>query len=98
MKRNLGMYLDSTGVHDATIDTLAAMGLTQISRTITRQKDKVSNAHYQTVNNVLSDSAEMAIVLNIDDYHSIHSKRMPNTTTTLTAVYLATILLNLIKF
>ena len=98
MKRNLGMYLDFTSVPDAIIDTLAAMELTQVSRTITRQKDKVSDAHHQTVNNVLSDSAEMAIVLNIDDYHSIHSKRMPNTTTTSTAVHLATILLNLIKF
>src|SRR6266542_4129268 len=98
MKRNLGMYLDFTSVPDAIIDTLAAMGLTQVSRTITRQKDKVSDAHHQTVNNVLSDSTEMAIVLNIDDYHSIHSKRMPNTTTTSTAVHLATILLNLIKF
>ncbi|RIB01256.1 hypothetical protein C2G38_2256270, partial [Gigaspora rosea] len=34
------------------------------------------------------------MVLNIDDYHSIHTERMPNTTTTSTAAHLATILLN----
>jgi len=35
-------------------------------------------------------------VLNINDYHSIHTKRMPNTTTISTATHLATILINLI--
>ncbi len=34
------------------------------------------------------------MVLNIDDYHSIHTKRMPNTTITSTAVHLVTILMN----
>jgi hypothetical protein len=97
MKRNLGMYLDSTGVPDATIDTLAALGLTLASRSITRQKDRVFDAHYQTVNDTLADNADMAMLLNVDDYHSIHTKRMPDTTTTSTAVHLATILLNPIK-
>jgi len=36
------------------------------------------------------------MVLNIDDYHSIHTKRMPNTTTISTTAHLATILINLI--
>ncbi|CAG8725036.1 2080_t:CDS:1, partial [Funneliformis mosseae] len=38
--------------------------------------------------------AEKAMILNIDDYYSIHTKRMPNMTTTSTAVHLATILMN----
>ena len=89
--------MDSTGVPDATIDTLTALGLTQSSCTINRQKGKVSDTHYQTVNDTLSDYTEMAKVLNVDNYHSIHSEKMPNTTKTSTAAHLATILLNPIK-
>jgi len=36
------------------------------------------------------------MVLNIDNYHSIYTKWILNTTTTSTAAYLATILINLI--
>ena len=42
-------------------------------------------------------STNSALVLNIDNYHSIHTKRMPDTTTTSSAEHLATILLNPIK-
>ena len=96
-KRDLGMYLDSTGTPNSTIDTLATLGLTTTSRSISYHKDSVSEKHPMTVESSLSDSAANAMVLNIDDYHSIHTKRMPNTTTTSTAVHLATILLNPIK-
>ena len=93
-KRDLAMYLDSTGASNTSIDTLADLGVTTTSRTITRCKDSVSEEHAQVVDSALAKHAEKAMVLNIDDYHSIHTKRMPNTTTTSTAVHLATILMN----
>ncbi|RIB15363.1 hypothetical protein C2G38_2319654 [Gigaspora rosea] len=96
-KRDLGMYLDSTGTPNSTIDTLATMGLTLTSRSISYHKDSVSQKHSATVETSLEDSYNNALLLNIDDYHSIHTIKMPITTTTSAPVHLATILLNPIK-
>ncbi|CAG8697727.1 15195_t:CDS:2, partial [Acaulospora morrowiae] len=96
-KRDLGMYLDSTGTPDSTIDTLATLGMSVTSCSIAYHKDAISKKHMTTVESNLADSTNNALVLNIDDYHSIHSKRMPNTTTTSTAEHFATILLSPIK-
>jgi len=93
-KRDLAMYLDSTGASNTSIDTLADLGVTTTSRTITRLKTSVSEDHTKTVDAALANHAEKAMILNIDDYHSIHTKRMPDTTTTSTAAHLATILMN----
>ena len=93
-KIDLTIYLDSTGVSNASIDTLADLGVTTTSRTITRHKTTISDDHAKTIDSTLAEYAEKAMILNIDDYHSIHTKRMPNTTTTSTAAHLATILIN----
>src|SRR6266542_3402043 len=96
-KRDLGMYLNSTRTPNSMIDIMATLGLTITSHSISNHKDTVSEKHLTTVKSSLADSTNNAIILNIDDYHSIHTKRMPNTTMTSTAVHLATILLNPIK-
>ena len=88
------MYLDSTGASNTSIDTLADLGVTTSSRTISRYKTTISEEHANSVNSTFAECVENAIVLNIDDYHSIHTKRMPNTTITSTAVHLVTILMN----
>ncbi len=96
-KRDLGMYLDSTGTPNSMIDTMAMLGLTITSRSISNHKDTISEKHLTTVESSLADSTNNAIILNIDDYHSIHTKRMSNTTMTSTVIHLVTILLNPIK-
>ena len=96
-KRDLGMYLDSTGTSNSTIDTMTTLGLTITSRSISNHKNTVSEKHLTTVKSSLADSTNNAIILNIDDYHSIHTKRMSNTTMTSTVIHLVTILLNPIK-
>ncbi|RIB14017.1 hypothetical protein C2G38_2196300 [Gigaspora rosea] len=96
-KRDLGIYLDSTGVPNSTIDTLAVLGLTTMSRSIAYHKDSVSEKHLATVKTNLEASSNSTLLLNIDDYHSIHSIKMTTTTTTSTLAHLATILFNLIK-
>ena len=88
------MYIDSTGASDASIDTLADLGMTITSRTVTRHKTSASEKHAKIVDSELAKYADKAMVLNIDDYHSIHTKRTPNTTTTSTAAHLATVLMN----
>ena len=95
-KIDLTIYLDSTSISNASIDTLADLGVTITSRTITRHKTTISDDHAETVDSTLVEYAEKAMILNIDDYHSIYIKWMPNTTTTSTAAHLATILINLI--
>jgi hypothetical protein len=88
------MHIDSTGTSNASIDTLADLGVTTTSRTTTQYKTATSEEHADTVDSALAEYAENAMVLNIDDYHSIHTKRTPNTTTTSTAAHLATVLMN----
>src|SRR6266498_45562 len=91
------MYLDSTETPNSIIDIMITLSLTIISHSIFYYKDTVFEKHLITVKSNLTDSINNAIILNIDNYHSIHIKRISNTTTTSTAVHLATILLNLIK-
>src|SRR6266498_1599648 len=88
------MYLDSTGASNTSIDTLTNLGVTTSSHTVSRYKTTISEEHANSVNSTLAECVENAIILNIDDYHSIHTKRMSNTTTMSTAVHLVTILIN----
>ena len=94
MKSDVAIYLDSVGTSNSSIDTLADLGVATTSRTVTRHKTTISEKHASTVDSALAQYVENAMVLNIDDYHSIHTKRMPNTTTTSDAAHLATILMN----
>ncbi|CAJ0858326.1 2979_t:CDS:2 [Entrophospora sp. SA101] len=55
-KRDLGMYLDSTGTPDSTIDTLATLGMTITSRSIAYHKDAISKKHLTTVESNLADN------------------------------------------
>ncbi|CAJ0837503.1 11932_t:CDS:2 [Entrophospora sp. SA101] len=55
-KRDLGMYLDSTGTPDSTIDTLATLGMTITSRSIAYHKDAISKKHLTTVESNLADT------------------------------------------
>src|ERR1043165_3523368 len=52
-KRDLTMYLDSTGVSNASIDTLADLGVTTTSCTIIRDKTMISDDHAKTVDSIL---------------------------------------------
>ncbi len=61
---------------------------------VSQYKTTISEEHANSVNSTLAECVKNAIVLNIDDYHSIHTKWMLNTTTTSTAIYLVTILMN----
>ncbi|RHZ49679.1 hypothetical protein Glove_518g10 [Diversispora epigaea] len=86
-KRDLTMYLDSTGASNTSIDILANLGVATTSRTITRHKTSASEEHTKIIDFELTKHANEALILNIG------AKQMPNTTT---AAHLATILINLI--
>ncbi|CAG8696852.1 3492_t:CDS:2 [Funneliformis caledonium] len=80
-----------------TIDTLAILDLSMTSYTISYHNYAVFKKQPMTVKSKLSENANNAMILNIDDYYSIHTKRIPNIVITSTAAHLTTVLLNLIK-
>ncbi|RIB20139.1 hypothetical protein C2G38_2081627, partial [Gigaspora rosea] len=94
VKMDIAMFLDSSGSSNACIDTFSDLGIATTSHTVQRFKSTISEEHEETVNSALAKCAENAMVLNIDDYYSIHTERAPDTTTTSTAAQLATILMN----
>ncbi|RIB26015.1 hypothetical protein C2G38_2065994 [Gigaspora rosea] len=94
VKTDIAMFLDSSGSSNACIDTFSDLGIATTSRTVQRLKSTISEEHEETVNSALVKCAENAMVLNIDDYYSIHTERAPDTTTTSTAAHLAMILMN----
>ncbi|CAG8673510.1 8998_t:CDS:2, partial [Funneliformis caledonium] len=63
-KRDLGMYLDSTGTPNSTIDTMATLGLTITSCSISYHKDTMSEKHLTTVESSLTDIHFATILLN----------------------------------
>ncbi|RIB27350.1 hypothetical protein C2G38_2029451 [Gigaspora rosea] len=85
-----------TSIEQPKTDTLADLGITIISCMIIQTKNTVSEKYEENVNSELSKHADKAMVLNIDDYHSIYMEHMLNTMTTSTNTHLATILINLI--
>ncbi|RIB25161.1 hypothetical protein C2G38_2031283 [Gigaspora rosea] len=94
IKSNIALYLDSVSASDSSINTLSDLGVTTTTHTVAQHKTSISEEHANAVNSTLAQYMENAMVLNIDDYHSIHTKRVPNTTTTSDAAHLVTILIN----
>ncbi len=73
------------------------LGLSITSHTISYYKDAMFKKHPMIVKLRLLENTNNVIILNINDYHNIHIKKIPNTVTTLTAAHLITVLLNLIE-
>jgi|SRR6266498_5968909 len=61
---------------------------------IFRYKTTISEKHAKSVDSTLAKCIENTMILNIDDYHNIHTKHMLNITITSTAIYLVIILMN----
>ena len=77
MKADIGSYLQTSGASSSSIDTLANIGFSITRKTVNRQKNLISNEHWQTVDNYCLQNIEKMFVLNIDDYHNIHRRNMP---------------------
>ncbi|RIB29918.1 hypothetical protein C2G38_2027296 [Gigaspora rosea] len=88
VKTDIAMFLDSSSSSNACIDTFSDLGIATTSRTVQRLKSTISEKHEETVNSALAKCAENAMVLNIDDYHSIYMERALDTTTISTAAHL----------
>ena len=94
MKADIGSYLQTSGASSSSIDTLANIGFSITRKTVNRQKNLISNEHWQTVDNYCLQNIEKMFVLNIDDYHNIHRRNMPTLLETHNIFHFVTILLN----
>ncbi|RIB10750.1 hypothetical protein C2G38_2205293 [Gigaspora rosea] len=93
-KFDIANYLDSVGASNKEINTMANLGVTLTTRSVNRNKRRTSNAHEEHVGVALVKHSENAFVLNIDDYHNIHTPHQPDTTTTSFSSSMSTILVN----
>ncbi|RIB29915.1 hypothetical protein C2G38_2136600 [Gigaspora rosea] len=73
---------------------MANFGISMTSRAVSRQKRRMSNAHEEYVDGSLVNYLEKALVLNVDDYHNIHTPQQPDMTTTSFATNMTTIVVN----
>ncbi|RIB14848.1 hypothetical protein C2G38_2143860 [Gigaspora rosea] len=86
--------LSFDGVSTEAIDALLYAGITISRRHLDREKSAIANNHPYKVTSYLENKKNNALVLNVDDYHNIHTKRTPDTCSTSSAAHMTTLLLN----
>jgi hypothetical protein len=82
------------GASTEAIDAISYAGITISRRHLDRQKAIIADEHPNRVASYLQINKNNTMVLNIDDYHNIHAKRMPDTCSTSTVAHMTTLVLN----
>lgn len=93
LKAEVGLLLDASGTSSSAIETLANAGLAVRQEMIAKHKTQHAKTHSSTIDDFLSDNARNLIIVNVDDFHNIHTYRRGDTTTTSEASHFITILL-----
>ena len=93
-KEAISYFVDLMGASTEAIDALSYAGITISRRHLDRQKAIIADEHPNRVASYLQINKNNTMVLNIDDYHNIHAKRMPNTCSTSTVAHMTTLVLN----
>ncbi|RIB19514.1 hypothetical protein C2G38_2181618 [Gigaspora rosea] len=75
-------------------DALSHAGIMISRRHLDREKIAIADNHPHKVASYLESKKSNALVLNVDDYHNIHTKRTPDTCSTSSAAHMTTLLLN----
>jgi len=78
-KFQIAYYLDSAGTSNEGLNTMANIGITTTARSVDRRKKQMSDAHTKYAENALQPYEQTALILNVDDYHNIHTQRKPDT-------------------
>ena len=97
LQLEIGLYLFSCGASAECIDVMARLGISVSYKTVDRYKRSIANNHPQKINQYFEENKDKLFCFNIDDYHSIHSYRSPNTTTLSSAHHMATCVAKTIK-
>jgi hypothetical protein len=83
-KEAISYFVDLMRVSTEAIDALSHAGITISRRHLDRQKAIITDEHQRRVASYIQKSKNSTMVINIDDYHNIHAKRMPDTCSTST--------------
>ncbi len=65
-------YLNSIGMSNEGLNTMANFGVITIIKAVDCRKKKISNLHKKYIKNTFVKYSEKAFVLNVDNYHNIH--------------------------
>ncbi|RIB26774.1 hypothetical protein C2G38_2029950 [Gigaspora rosea] len=93
-KKDTSLFVDLMGVSTEAIDALLYAGITISRRHLDREKSAIADNHPYKVTSYLENKKNNALVLNVDDYHNIHTKQTPDTCSTSSAAHMTTLLLN----
>ncbi|RIB12444.1 hypothetical protein C2G38_2258030 [Gigaspora rosea] len=93
-KKDISLFVDLMGVSAEAIDALSYAGITISRWHLNREKTAIADDHLYRVASYLEAKKDNALVLNVDDYHNIHTKQIPNTCSTSSAAHITTLLLN----
>ncbi|RIB21753.1 hypothetical protein C2G38_2175774 [Gigaspora rosea] len=77
-KKDISLFVDFMGVSTEAIDALSYAGITISRRHLDRIKTDIADNHSNRVTLYLEVKKDKALVLNIDDYHNIHTPRTPD--------------------
>ncbi|CAG8742253.1 15431_t:CDS:2, partial [Cetraspora pellucida] len=86
------------GLSKQGIDALATLGITASYRVIAAKRCKLLKARNSDLEIYFQNQLKYAHFLNIDNYHDIHEKQMPNVTLLYSINHMATICVNLSKY
>ena len=65
------------GTSNEGLNTMANIGITTTARSVDRRKKQMSDAHTKYAEDALQPYEQTALILNVDDYHNIHTQRKP---------------------
>ncbi|CAG8501710.1 10231_t:CDS:2, partial [Cetraspora pellucida] len=93
-KKDMSLFVDLMGVSAEAIDTLSHADITILQRHLNKKKTAIADNHPHRVVSYLEIKKNNVLVLNINDYHNIHTKQIPDTCSTSSAAHITTLLLN----
>ncbi|CAG8436425.1 84_t:CDS:2 [Scutellospora calospora] len=89
-KLEVGFYLRASGATWEAIDTMSSLGYSACAKTVETYQKKIQKEHSTKIENYFLEHNNWFHVYNIDDYHSIHENRRPDTVSTSMANHFAT--------
>jgi len=89
-KLDLGLYLEANGTNAAALDTLSNAGISACYKTIKSYKKKIAGDHQKMIEEYFLNNLQYMHCFNIDDYHSIHEQRRPDSVFLSSAAHMAT--------
>ncbi|RHZ86168.1 hypothetical protein Glove_54g51 [Diversispora epigaea] len=89
-KLEVGLYLIASGATWESIDTISSLGYSACAKTVEEYRKKIQKEHIIKIKKYFIENKNILHIYNIDDYHSIHEIRQPNTVLTSLAKHFAT--------